>query len=65
MTGRQIDVEGREVPAEQVGPPPPPLPAAPKKTPAPPAECAGQIPMPLPREVLLCEHEETPPLLLW
>ncbi|GAA0500736.1 hypothetical protein GCM10010361_77750 [Streptomyces olivaceiscleroticus] len=66
MTGRQLDVEGREVPAEQVGPPPPPPEPAPKKPkPAPPAECAGQIPMPLPREVLLCDTDEVPPLLLW
>ncbi|BCK73976.1 hypothetical protein Srufu_079290 (plasmid) [Streptomyces libani subsp. rufus] len=68
MQARQLDVEGREVPAATVGPPPPPprKPAQRKPEPAAPEPCSGQIPVPLPREVLLCsDTESTPPLLLW
>lgn len=68
MAAAQLDVEGREVPAITVGPPAPRPAPAPKKKPAPPPPepCPGQIPVPLPREVLLCDpNESTPPLLLW
>lgn len=67
VAGRQLDVEGREVPATTVGPPPPPpKPAKTKPEPPPPEPCPGQIPVPLPKEVLLCSDDcSTPPLLLW
>jgi hypothetical protein len=67
MRAAQLDVEGREVPATEAGPPPPP-PATTKKKPAPtaPEPCPGQLPVPLPKEVLLCDTDcSTPPLLLW
>ncbi|MFG2532803.1 hypothetical protein [Streptomyces sp. NPDC048516] len=68
MPARQLDVEGMEVPAATVGPPPPPAKPA-KKKPEPqaaPEACPGQIPVPLPREVLLCSADcSNPPLLLW
>lgn len=68
MQPSQLDVEGMEVPATTVGlPAPPPLPKPRKKPePARPDAGPGQIPMPLPREVLLCNPtDSTPPLLLW
>lgn len=68
MQAAQLDVEGREVLATTVGPPAPPPAPKPRKKPEPARPEAGpdQIPVPLPREVLLCDStESTPPLLLW
>lgn len=68
MQACQLDVEGRKVPAVTVGPPVPPPDPKPRNKPEPARPEAGpdQIPVPLPREVLLCsDADSTPPLLLW
>lgn len=68
MRAAQLDVEGREVPATTVSPPVPPPALKPRKKhePARPEAGPDQIPVPLPREVLLCDStDSTPPLLLW
>uniref|UniRef100_UPI0037DC3E77 hypothetical protein n=1 Tax=Streptomyces tubercidicus TaxID=47759 RepID=UPI0037DC3E77 len=68
MAAAQLDMEGREVSAATVGPPVSLRVPKPRKKPEPARPEAGpdQIPVPLPREVLLCApNDSTPPLLLW